>query len=113
VATLVTDLESAAYPALDSLISRVNASNLERVRRVKNRMVRLNTRVETIRAVLEKYLDNDDDMEDLNLTGKQCATGKGRGCLREQLTFRARTCTLPPLHPPLASAQPATQRLSS
>ena len=77
---LVSDLEGSAYPALDSLTLRVNASNLERVRRVKNRMVRLNTRVETIRALLEKYLDDDDDMEDLNLTGKQCVSVESSSC---------------------------------
>lgn len=73
MAGLVTDLEKLAYPALDSLTHRVTPNNLERVRKVKNRMVRLNTRVETIRQLLEKYLDDDEDMEDLNLTGKRCA----------------------------------------
>jgi magnesium transporter len=71
MAALVTDLEKLAYPALDSLTHRVTPNNLERVRRVKNRMVRLNTRVETIRQLLEKYLDDDEDMQDLNLTGKR------------------------------------------
>lgn len=33
-------------------------------------MVRLKTRGETIREVLEKYLDDDDDMKDMNLTAK-------------------------------------------
>ena len=44
-----SDLEAAAHPALDSLTQKINTASLERVRRVKNRMVRLNTRVETVR----------------------------------------------------------------
>ena len=32
--------------------------------------MRLKTRGETIREVLEKYLDDDDDMKDMNLTAK-------------------------------------------
>jgi hypothetical protein len=46
---LASDLEAAAYPALDSLTNRVTAHNLERVRRIKGRLVRLSTRVETVR----------------------------------------------------------------
>lgn len=53
------------------LLAQVSTHNLERVRRIKNRMVRLNTRVETIHELLEKLLDDDDDMKDLNLTAKQ------------------------------------------
>ena len=34
-------------------------------------MVRLNTRVETIHELLEKLLDDDSDMKDINLTAKQ------------------------------------------
>lgn len=54
-----------------ALLAQVSTHNLERVRRIKNRMVRLNTRVETIHELLEKLLDDDDDMKDLNLTAKQ------------------------------------------
>lgn len=50
---------------------QVSTHNLERVRRIKNRMVRLNTRVETIHELLEKLLDDDSDMKDINLTAKQ------------------------------------------
>ena len=53
---------------------QVTTHNLERVRRIKNRMVRLNTRVETIHELLEKLLDDDDDMKDINLTAKQQAS---------------------------------------
>jgi magnesium transporter len=33
-------------------------------------MVRLSTRVETLKEVLQKYLDDDSDMKDLNLSAK-------------------------------------------
>ena len=68
---LTTDLEAAAHPALDALTAKVTSDNLERVRRIKNRMVRLTTRVETLREVLEKYLDDDSDMVDMNLAAKE------------------------------------------
>eukprot|EP00890_Picochlorum_soloecismus_P000095 jgi/Picsp_1/1086/NSC_04569-R1_magnesium transporter mrs2-1 len=68
---LTADLEAAAHPALDSLTSKVTTSNLERVRRIKNRMVRLTTRVETLREVLEKFLDDDSDMRDMNLAARE------------------------------------------
>eukprot|EP00890_Picochlorum_soloecismus_P005858 jgi/Picsp_1/6273/NSC_03624-R2_magnesium transporter mrs2-7 len=63
-----SDLEAAAHPALDSLTQKISTASLERVRRVKNRMVRLNTRVETLKEVLEKTLDDDADMKDFNLS---------------------------------------------
>ena len=69
--TLTSDLEASAHPALDALTSQVDTENLERVRRVKNRMVRLTTRVETLREVLEKFLDDDADMRDMNLAAKE------------------------------------------
>mmetsp|Transcript_11056 Transcript_11056/g.22082 ORF Transcript_11056/g.22082 Transcript_11056/m.22082 type:complete len:462 (-) Transcript_11056:532-1917(-) len=68
---LTSDLEAAAHPALDALTSKVSTGNLERVRRVKNRMVRLTTRVETLREVLEKFLDDDSDMRDMNLSARE------------------------------------------
>jgi magnesium transporter len=68
---LTSDLEASAHPALDALTSKVETDNLERVRRVKNRMVRLTTRVETLREVLEKFLDDDSDMRDMNLTARE------------------------------------------
>jgi len=68
---LTGDLEAAAHPALDALTLKVSTGNLERVRRVKNRMVRLTTRVETLREVLEKFLDDDGDMRDMNLAAKE------------------------------------------
>lgn len=64
----VTDVEAAGHPALDALTQTISTSNLERVRRIKNRMVRLNTRIETLKEVLEKTLDDDADMKDFNLS---------------------------------------------
>jgi magnesium transporter len=65
------DLEAAAHPALDALTQKISTSNLERVRRIKNRMVRLVTRAETLKELLAKILDDDSDMKDLNLTAKE------------------------------------------
>lgn len=76
---LTSDLEAAAHPALDALTAKVSTENLERVRRVKNRMVRLNTRVETLREVLEKFLDDDSDMRDMNLAAKVIREAQERG----------------------------------
>jgi len=65
------DLEAAAHPALDALTLKVSTGNLERVRRIKNRMVRLMTKAETLKELLEKLLDDDSDMKDLNLAAKE------------------------------------------
>lgn len=43
---------------------------LDKMRRIKNRMVRLKTRVETIRELLEKFLEDEGDMKSMNLTAK-------------------------------------------
>jgi hypothetical protein len=67
----VRDLEEDSSSALEKLANKVNAHHLELVRRVKNRMVRLATRVETIRGLLEKYLGDDDDLAELHLTGRR------------------------------------------
>jgi len=67
---LVIDLEKMAHPVLDAIVQKVSMKRLERLRGVKNRMVRLNTRVETIRELLEKLLDDDEDMRDMNLSAR-------------------------------------------
>jgi magnesium transporter len=71
MAERVRDLEEDSSVALEKLANKVNAHHLELVRRVKNRMVRLATRVETIRGLLEKYLGDDDDLAELHLTGRR------------------------------------------
>jgi magnesium transporter len=40
------------------------------VRQLKNRLKRLITRVDTVRDVLDRLLDDDGDMRDMNLTAK-------------------------------------------
>ena len=49
---------------------QVTRRNLEQLRAIKTRMVRLFTKVETIRELLERLLNDDDDMRDMNLTAK-------------------------------------------
>jgi magnesium transporter len=71
MAVEVQALEADSTAALDSLAQRVTAGYLDAVRRVKNRMVRLNTRVETVRNLLEKYLADDGDLAELHLTGQR------------------------------------------
>ncbi|XP_058086562.1 magnesium transporter MRS2-2-like isoform X2 [Magnolia sinica] len=65
-----TELETAAYPALDDLTSKISSHNLDRVRKLKTAMTRLTTRVENVRDELEQLLDDDDDMADLYLSRK-------------------------------------------
>lgn len=65
-----TELESAAYPALDELTSKISSRNLDRVRKLKSGMTRLTSRVQKIRDELEQLLDDDGDMADLFLTRK-------------------------------------------
>ena len=43
---------------------------LDKMRRIKNRMVRLKTRAETIRELLEKFLEDEGDMKSMNLTAR-------------------------------------------
>ncbi|KAK1412593.1 hypothetical protein QVD17_33971 [Tagetes erecta] len=64
------DLETAAYPALDELTSKISSRNLDRVRKLKSSMTRLTNRVLKVRDELEQLLDDDDDMADLYLSRK-------------------------------------------
>lgn len=65
-----TELETAAYPALDELTSKISSRNLDRVRKLKSAMTRLTNRVQKVRDELEQLLDDDEDMEDLYLSRK-------------------------------------------
>lgn len=65
-----TELETAAYPALDELTSKISSRNLDRVRKLKSAMTRLTGRVQKVRDELEQLLDDDDDMGDLYLSKK-------------------------------------------
>uniref|UniRef100_A0A7N0TLC0 Magnesium transporter n=1 Tax=Kalanchoe fedtschenkoi TaxID=63787 RepID=A0A7N0TLC0_KALFE len=70
LAARTTELETAAYPALDELTSKISSRNLDRVRKLKSAMTRLTARVQKVRDELEQLLDDDDDMNDLYLTRK-------------------------------------------
>ncbi|CAL5224978.1 g7755 [Coccomyxa viridis] len=91
---LAVELECAAHPALDDLTAKVSTGNLERVRRIKNRLVRLTTRVQTLREMLEKLMDDDSDMHAMHLTAraydqlerqKTQQSGFDNALIREQL----------------------------
>ncbi|XP_030475136.1 magnesium transporter MRS2-I-like [Syzygium oleosum] len=71
LAARTTELETAAYPALDELTSKISSRNLDRVRKLKSAMTRLTARVQKVRDELEQLLDDDDDMADLYLSRKQ------------------------------------------
>ncbi|CAJ1932831.1 unnamed protein product [Sphenostylis stenocarpa] len=70
LAARTTELEMAAYPALDELTSKISSRNLDRVRKLKSAMTRLTGRVQKVRDELEQLLDDDDDMADLYLSRK-------------------------------------------
>lgn len=81
---LMADLEASAHPALDALSHHVTIVNLERVRRIKSRMTRLKARVESIREILERYLNDDDDMLDMYLSSKAVIDERVHEMLEEQ-----------------------------
>eukprot|EP00898_Chlorokybus_atmophyticus_P005780 jgi/Chlat1/6202/Chrsp44S05805 len=68
--TQTQELKTGMYQALDALTFKVTSLNLERVRRLKNRMTRLTARVQKVREELESLLDDDEDMADMYLTRK-------------------------------------------
>uniref|UniRef100_A0A2P2JN52 Magnesium transporter n=2 Tax=Rhizophora mucronata TaxID=61149 RepID=A0A2P2JN52_RHIMU len=70
LAARTIELETAAYPALDELTSKISSRNLDRVRKLKSAMTRLTARVQKVRDELEQLLDDDDDMADLYLSRK-------------------------------------------
>ena len=65
-----SELEAAAYPALDALTSKISSLNLERVRKLKNGLSRLSARVQKVRDEVEQLLDDDEDMADMFLSRK-------------------------------------------
>ncbi|KAF3640692.1 Magnesium transporter MRS2-I [Capsicum annuum] len=71
--TQTRELETAAYPALDELTSKISSRNLDRVRKLKSAMTRLTSRVQKVRDDLEQLLEDDDDMADLYLSRKLSA----------------------------------------
>ncbi|CAN6450364.1 unnamed protein product [Victoria cruziana] len=65
------DLEIEAYPLLDELTSKLSTLNLERVRRLKSRLVALTRRVQKVRDEIEQLMDDDGDMAEMYLTEKK------------------------------------------
>ncbi|CAA2966068.1 magnesium transporter MRS2-I-like [Olea europaea subsp. europaea] len=74
LAARTIELETAVYPALDMLTSKISSRNLDRVRKLKSQMTRLTARVQKVRDELEQLLDDDDDMADLYLSRKLAGT---------------------------------------
>lgn len=79
LAARTTELETAAYPALDELTSKISSRNLDRVRKLKSAMTRLTARVQKVRDELEQLLDDDDDMADLYLSRKMAGASPVSG----------------------------------
>ncbi|KAK7344053.1 hypothetical protein VNO77_13281 [Canavalia gladiata] len=79
LAARTTELEMAAYPALDELTSKISSRNLDRVRKLKSAMTRLTARVQKVRDELEQLLDDDDDMADLYLSRKLASSSPVSG----------------------------------
>ncbi|EEF49239.1 RNA splicing protein mrs2, mitochondrial, putative [Ricinus communis] len=67
----VSELEIEAYPLLDELTSKISTLNLERVRRLKSRLVALTRRVQKVRDEIEQLMDDDGDMAEMYLTEKK------------------------------------------
>ena len=66
-----SELEIEAYPLLDELTSKISTLNLERVRRLKSRLVALTRRVQKVRDEIEQLMDDDGDMAEMYLTEKK------------------------------------------
>ncbi|KAK7278398.1 hypothetical protein RJT34_23426 [Clitoria ternatea] len=79
LAARTSELEMAAYPALDELTSKISSRNLDRVRKLKSAMTRLTARVQKVRDELEQLLDDDDDMADLYLSRKLASSSPVSG----------------------------------
>ncbi|XP_023515198.1 magnesium transporter MRS2-I-like isoform X2 [Cucurbita pepo subsp. pepo] len=79
LAARTTELETAAYPALDELTTKISSRNLDRVRKLKSAMTRLTARVQKVRDELEQLLDDDEDMADLYLSRKTSSSSPVSG----------------------------------
>ncbi|KAH0851601.1 hypothetical protein HID58_094627 [Brassica napus] len=64
-----SELEIEAYPLLDELTSKISTLNLERVRRLKSRLVALTRRVQKVRDEIEQLMDDDGDMAEISNDG--------------------------------------------
>ena len=79
---------------------QTSTANLERVRKMKTRHQRLQTRVVTVREELQSFLEDDDDMLKMCLTHRmeQDQLQQQQGLIRAQ--GAAACCTLDPRHKP-------------
>ncbi|KAK9867748.1 hypothetical protein WJX84_011970 [Apatococcus fuscideae] len=50
--------------------AKINSEYLEAIKVIKTRCVRLKTRAETVKEVLQKYLDDEEDLKDLHLSAR-------------------------------------------
>ncbi|KAI3459456.1 hypothetical protein Pfo_016119 [Paulownia fortunei] len=74
-----TELETAFYPVLDLLTSKISSRNLDRLRNLKSQLTKLTARVQKVRDELEKLLDDHDDMANLYLSRKSAGTSPVSG----------------------------------
>lgn len=56
LSSAASELEREALPALDMLTKRVRIEELEGIRRIKNKLVRLKTRIESVCRVRHIYV---------------------------------------------------------
>ncbi|GLI64558.1 hypothetical protein VaNZ11_007878, partial [Volvox africanus] len=94
-----TELERATRMALDELTLRVNPRNLERMRHLKGRMAALRNKVDTVRGVLEKLLDDDRAMAAMNLTAKEEQLQQLAALEREEWLQQGSGTVPPPANP--------------
>ncbi|XP_026437008.1 magnesium transporter MRS2-I-like [Papaver somniferum] len=69
-----TELESASYPALDELKSKISSRTLDGVCKLKIEMTRLTGSVQKVRDVLKQLLDDGDKMAELYLSRKMASS---------------------------------------
>ncbi|KAE8704533.1 Magnesium transporter MRS2-10 [Hibiscus syriacus] len=77
-ASKAAELEIEAYPLLDELTSKISTLNLERVRRLKSRLVALTRRVQKVRDEIEQLMDDDGDMAEMYLSEKRSRKKRSR-----------------------------------
>ncbi|XP_027164897.1 magnesium transporter MRS2-I-like [Coffea eugenioides] len=64
------ELETAVYPAMEKLTSKVTSRKLDEVRKLKSQVARLSARVQKVREELKQLLNDDHDMANLYLSKK-------------------------------------------
>ncbi|XP_010537853.1 PREDICTED: magnesium transporter MRS2-1 [Tarenaya hassleriana] len=106
-----SELEIEAYPLLDELTSKISTLNLERVRRLKSRLVALTRRVQKVRDEIEQLMDDDGDMAEMYLTEKKKRMEGSFDVDQSSLGNRSNDClsVYAPVSP--VSSPPGSQRL--